>query len=195
MAISLVTGGNLSGGANNGGNVVITLPTLLQNDVVYLVAGRVGGATVSTANYTQVGADATNGTHIVRVYRKRMGATPDGSVTVVGSGNAADAMAVALYCLRGVDKTTSEDATATTANGSSTNPNNAAIVTATANASPKAIVMVELLVGARLSEHASCSKGSTIAISTSRVRVPLSHAMRAVVTPICFRTATILYIY
>lgn len=133
MPISLVSGGNLSGAAANGNNVTITLPTLLENDVVYVVAGRVGGPTMSTAGYTQI-ATVTSSTHVVRVFRKVMGATPDTTAVVAGSGNTANAMAVSLFCLRGVDFNTPEDATATTASGSSTNPNPPSITTVTNNA-------------------------------------------------------------
>lgn len=133
MPISLVSGGNLSGSAISGNNVTITLPTLQQNDVVYVVAGRVGGPTMSTAGYTQIGT-VTSTTHVVRVFRKVMGATPDTTAVVAGSGNTLHAMAVSLFCLRGVDFNTPEDATPTTASGSSTNPNPPSITTVTNNA-------------------------------------------------------------
>jgi hypothetical protein len=63
-----------------------------------------------------------------------MGETPDTTVVCYGTGNAADAAAYGCFVLRGIDIHTFQDATATPASGSSTNPDAVAIVTTTNNA-------------------------------------------------------------
>lgn len=131
MAISLV--GNIGGGAINGGNGSSSLPAgTAQNDVCFVVIGGVS-YTIATAGYTQI-ATVTSGTHVVRVYRKIQGATPDTTFAFTGSGNTADAVSYIGYVLRGVNTTTPEDATPTTASGNSTNPDCPSITTVTDNA-------------------------------------------------------------
>jgi len=135
VAISLV--GTSTGGPTLN-DVTITLPAgIAQNDVVY-AAGMTGtiadqDVTESSGTYTELAdlySNDTNDTNL-GVYRKVQGATPDSSVTIdAGTNN----IGVALT-LRGVNTTTPEDATTTTA----TAPNNGtpdppSIVTATANA-------------------------------------------------------------
>jgi hypothetical protein len=60
-----------------------------------------------------------------------MGATPDTSATVTGSGNANHGTAAIAFVFRGVCPATPEDATATTTTGSSTNPDPPSINTVT----------------------------------------------------------------
>lgn len=129
MAISLVTGGALTGAVNNGGTVTITFPAgVLQNDVVYVCSGIDGPASMSTSGYTPV-SNITSGSQQTRVWRKIMGATPDTNVAVDGTGQPQDAHTVVALILRDVEVSQPEDATPTTASGSSTNPNNASITT------------------------------------------------------------------
>jgi hypothetical protein len=129
MPISLISGGALTGGINNGGSVTLTFPAgVLQDDVVYVCSGIDGTATIATSGYTPIN-NATSVNQQTRVWRKIMGATPDTSVTINGTGQPQDAHTVVALILRGVETTQPEDATPTTASGSSTNPNNPAITT------------------------------------------------------------------
>ena len=140
MAITLV--GSADDGVGNGGNIAITLPGgTAENDVVY--AGYIIGSTadramsISTAGYTELTEIYSDDTFDANVaaYRKVQGSTPDSTFTCVGSGQAADTTYAATYVLRGVDTTTPEDATTTTATGINTLvPDPAAITTVTANA-------------------------------------------------------------
>jgi len=131
VAVTFV--GGASAHTTNGANVTITLPTSLQNDVVYVFGGFSRTATpgVSTSGYTNL-VDVINGTlcHLY-VGRKIMGATPDTSVTCLGSGNAQDATAYTAMVFRGEDTTTPEDATTTTANAATGNPDPPSITTVT----------------------------------------------------------------
>jgi hypothetical protein len=72
----------------------------------------------------------------VQVSYKFMGSTPDTSVTIPGSGNAADGQAWTIQVFRGVDPTTPLDVTPTYATGQGTNnrPDPAAITPVTAGA-------------------------------------------------------------
>lgn len=58
------------------------------------------------------------------VWSKKMGATPDTSVTIPASGNTADGLIMAPFALRGLDPTTYLDVAIATATGSGANPNN-----------------------------------------------------------------------
>jgi len=129
MAISIISGGALTGGINNGNAVTLTFPGgVQQDDVVYVCSGIDGTVSPSTSGYTQIAA-VTSGGHRVGVWRKIMGATPDASVTISGTGQPQDAHAVVALILRGVETTQPEDVAATTDSGSSTNPDNPAITT------------------------------------------------------------------
>jgi len=129
MAISVISGGALTGGINNGGSVTLTFPAgVLQDDVVYVCSGIDGTPTIATSGYTAI-ANVTSSNQQTWVWRKIMGATPDASVTINGTGQPQDAHTVVALILRGVEVTQPEDATPTTASGSSTNPNNPAITT------------------------------------------------------------------
>lgn len=130
MTITLVAGGALAAGAINGGDAVITLPSMLEGDVVFLLGARTGtGAVPTPTGYTSIGS---SGNH--RVFRKVMGTTPDTTATITGTGTATDCTGAAVYCLRGVNTLTPEDATVTVATATSTNPDPASITTVTANA-------------------------------------------------------------
>jgi hypothetical protein len=129
MAISLITGGALSGAVNNGGSVTLTFPAgVLQEDVVYVCSGIDGTASPSTSGYTPIN-NVTSGTQQTRVWRKIMGATPDTNVIINGTGQPQDAHTVVALILRGVEQSQPEDTVSTTASGSSTNPDNPAITT------------------------------------------------------------------
>lgn len=131
MTISIVGVGQ--GGNNiNGGDVTLTFNVApIAGDVVYVFGGH-GAATntigPSTAGYTALVSD-TSTTCKFGVWRKVMGSSPDTTVVCQGGGNAADAVAYCSLVLRGVDTSTPEDATTTTATGSSTNPDPPSITT------------------------------------------------------------------
>lgn len=135
MAISIITGGSLSGNSINGGDILINFPVgVSANDVVYACVGVRGTATINTAGYTQL-QTGTSTAYNAKVWRKVMGATPDSSILFTGTGSATDAMAAVVYILRGVDTINPEDTTTpAAATGSSTNPDNPAITTVTRTA-------------------------------------------------------------
>jgi len=110
MPISLVAGGAVDGSAGNGANVTLTLPTLQQNDVVYVFYGN-ANATHSVSGWTQVGSTTNQGIYYVSLWRKVMASTPDTSAVCSGGGNADHGTAAVGYCLRGVDTSTPEDVT------------------------------------------------------------------------------------
>jgi hypothetical protein len=129
VAISVISGGSLSNAVVNGGAVTLTFPSgVQQGDVVYVCSGIDGTPTVATSGYTAI-ANVTSTAQQVWVWRKIMGVTPDTSVTINGTGQPQDAHAVVALILRDVELSQPEDATPTTATGSSTNPNNPAITT------------------------------------------------------------------
>lgn len=136
MAISLV---GTATGSNGSGSYSITmnLPAgVEENDIVVVFWSRwyyTSTLTVTTAGYTdlwtrsfgQVSSyDAT-----AKCSYKRMGATPDTSVTV--SSDRDDRMVASLAVFRGVDTTTAIDNTVTDAVGYDTNPNCPAVTVIT----------------------------------------------------------------
>lgn len=125
--------------------ITLTLPAgIAENDVVYVayVASSNGGAdknmAMTTTGYSELAdlfandADECN----LGVYRKLMGATPDSTAetATVATGGVPKGAAV-CHVWRGVDTTTPEDATTTTATAvNSAIPNSPSIITVTANA-------------------------------------------------------------
>ncbi len=131
---------HLIGSSNNGGDVTLTFDTItppLVDDIVVVFGGH--GIAVTTlaapgAGYTQIGIH-TGSAPIFGMWYKRMGATPDLSVVCSGGGDNDDGVAYGCWVLSGVDTTTAEDATATTAGPTtSTNPNAPSITTNNVNA-------------------------------------------------------------
>jgi hypothetical protein len=135
VAITLV-GTPTTGSATNGGNITLTLPTgRQQGDVVYVgfaLASAIGGGT-SSGGWTQLGTTLDN-TIRLQMFRKVMGASPDANIVLTGGAQAADSSSAIAIAFRGVDPTTQEDVTRTTATGSSTNPNCPTITPATTGA-------------------------------------------------------------
>lgn len=133
MAITIV------GTAENAGataSLSVTLPTLAQNDVVYLfvVHSDISITLTTPTGYTDIVATTNNSvTTNFTVYRKKMGASPDTTAVIVPS-TTADIVAIAV-CLRGVDRTTQEDATTTTFgwNSDANLPDSPSITTVTDN--------------------------------------------------------------
>ena len=137
MAISIV-GTIVAGSAINGGDVALTLPTTIaRDDIVYIWGGHFTRAATSvgpsTSGYTSVLSVSPNN-QTFAVYRKQMGASPDATVTGVGTGNAADATAYAAIVLRGVDAASPEDATPVSAYATSADPDPPWITSVTGNA-------------------------------------------------------------
>jgi len=136
MPISQI-GTNQTGTASNGGDVTLTFSTApIRGDVVYVWGGHGTNTNTigpSTAGYTAL-LSSTGSALKFGVWRKVMGATPDTTVVCQGGGNTADGVAYGSMVLRGVDNTTPEDATLTSATSTSTNPDSPSINVATAGA-------------------------------------------------------------
>lgn len=134
MAITLV--GTPQGVATgNGADVTITFDVAPQEgDTVYLVGGRGDGTAAGpiTTGYTELERGVPPGTaRDFGVWRKRMGATPDTSVTAEGGGSSTSAAAYVSIVLRGVDEASPEDATTTEATDTTGNVDPPAITTQT----------------------------------------------------------------
>ena len=142
MAITIV-GTPQTGFGNSGADATVDLSglSLTENDVVIASSGSpkfTGNAPgIVTSGYTEI--DTHTGTAgsrpTIGVWYKVMSATPDDDVVVSGdTSTATDTTGVAI-ALRGVDTSTVEDQTNTTAGETiSTNPNPASITTQTDNA-------------------------------------------------------------
>jgi len=139
MAISLV-GTLTTGSAINGGDITLSLPSgLAQDDVVYvgLALGVASTGGTSSGGWTQVGSNVDTGNANLRtqLFRKVMGASPDTSIVLTGSGLAADSSSAIAIAFRGVDTTTPEDGvTPTTATGTTGGPDSPTITPNTTGA-------------------------------------------------------------
>jgi len=152
MAISYV-GGKTLGRTNASAAVSVDLTTGLAGgsggaplaDDIVVVTVSVGTqartpaiAVTTPTGYTPLTVQRTSATTYdtnVQTSYKRMGSTPDTTVTVPGSANNADGLAYAIQVFRGVDTTTAEDVAATYATGTGDNkPNPAAITPVTSGA-------------------------------------------------------------
>lgn len=151
MAITFIgSGTQLAAGSTSANTVTFTsalrdesnalISALVEGDLVVLVWGT--GSTAdrnptAPTGYTEranLYSDNTEDTNLV-IWTKFMGATPDTTVDVPGSGAAADARVAHIYAFRGVDATTPLDVAVTTATGTGTGqPNPPAITPATAGA-------------------------------------------------------------
>jgi hypothetical protein len=131
MAITLV--GTASGGNISGNNAIITLPAGMAQDDIVLVIGGTGNdgtpAAVTTSGYTSLDTSASSQVDLNASW-KRMGVSPDTTVTCNGGGNAADAVAYVAMVFRGIDTTTAIDATTITNSGTG-DPNSNSITTVT----------------------------------------------------------------
>lgn len=107
---------------------------------LYCLTGQGGSLDVATSGYTELPGSPiiSLGSPAGGMWRKIQGATPDSTVASGAPGTtpfAALGLSGVAYVLRGVDTTTPEDATPTTATGSgSTAPDSPSITTVTANA-------------------------------------------------------------
>jgi hypothetical protein len=128
VAITRVGGSTGGGNSANFTSLAISLPASIAEDDLIVAGVAVNANTVpstSTSGYTTVSSDAT-GNPAYLVTRKFMGATPDSTITINW-----DTSPTVIEAWRGVDLTTPMDATATTANGASGDPDCASITTVT----------------------------------------------------------------
>lgn len=143
MAISLVGSGEAADGLNSSYTRTVTLPGgVAQDDVVYVLGVQRNLSDLNlvedSGTYTELadvfGSDSNSIN--AAVYRKVQGATPDSTVTVrENTSSITGWMSVVALVLRGVDTTTPEDATTTTASGGNTGrADPPSITTVTANA-------------------------------------------------------------
>jgi len=141
MAIA-IRGTPTTATAVNGADVTITLPSgMLQNDVVYVIASctdlsgltEIGGPTWTQLLYVDAGS-AFSSPLRAAIFRKVMGAVPDVSLSIQVLGNADDAAAAIAVAFSGVNPSTPEDATTTSATGNSTNPDPPNITSVTGGA-------------------------------------------------------------
>lgn len=136
MAITIVS--SVISAAASGANITLPITGGAGNDVVVVFGGFAGGTAtapgvISPSGYTSVYVldDANND---FKIQWKRLGSTPDPSVLLAGSGDAADAGAYGLYVLRGVDTSANPfDATIKTSVAAGV-PQSPSIITATNNA-------------------------------------------------------------
>ena len=104
MAITIVT--SVVGTAVGGTNVTLALGSTAQNDIVVTFGGFAGGTAtapgvISPSGYTSV-LVVDCAANDFKIQWKRLGATPDPSVLLANSGDAADAVGYGAYVLRGV---------------------------------------------------------------------------------------------
>lgn len=115
--------------------VDITLPNLLENDIV-LIGGAEDTQTAptapNTAGYTELfQPSVSSNAPCCGLWWKRMGSTPDTVVNVDEFSAGTSATAFVIMCFRGVDTTTAVDATTTNANGATGDPDAPSITTVT----------------------------------------------------------------
>jgi len=132
VAITFVGSATAVGGASA---TAITLPTVLQDDIVLTISTRAsGGNTVggvpTTGGYSLVSSSGTNA--VLVVYGKQMSASPDTSVTINGTGVSTVPISYVVMAFRGVSPLFF-DVSSVTQDGSGANPNPPAITPTTNN--------------------------------------------------------------
>ena len=106
MAISIVA--SVFSAVASGANVTLVYAGAQENDIAFTFGGNSGGTAtapgvISPAGYTSI-YSVDSASVDFKVEWKRLGATPDPSVLLAGSGDGADAVAYGAYVLRGVDR-------------------------------------------------------------------------------------------
>jgi hypothetical protein len=129
--------------ALNGGDATVDLTNitgLAQNDFVIVIGNRASSTTgvaptTSSSGWTQLATGTSNDTNATgsTVFYKVMGATPDTSFVVQGSGGANDSTSAVALAFRGLDATTQIDATTTSASASNTKFPTFTSITSSAN--------------------------------------------------------------
>lgn len=142
-----IVGTPQAAGTLNGADTTLTFDVApQQGDVVVVWGGgfnrtAAGYPGPSTAGYTQI-FHTTAALPFMDVSYKRMGATPDSSVTCKGTGNTSDGTSYGCIVLRGVDPTTLLDVAVVDAGPTaSTNPDPPAITTVTNKAMVLALAL------------------------------------------------------
>lgn len=130
--------GTAGAAVGNGGNATIdTLGMGLVEGTVVIITGghpyRSGASLGPLSGFTEIASSDVSGFSL-GVWYQIVGATLPASFECYGTGNALDACAYVAIGLTGVDTTHIADTLATAANGSSTNPDPASIVTVTDSA-------------------------------------------------------------
>lgn len=104
MAITIVS--SIATAAVSGANISIPLTGAAENDIVVTFGGFAGGTAtapgvISPSGYASVWV-VDSAAVDTKVEWKRLGSTPDASVLLAGSGDAADSGGYGMYLLRGV---------------------------------------------------------------------------------------------
>jgi hypothetical protein len=123
MAVNSFIGSAVNS-SNNGGNVVITLPSLVANDLIIVAYVSSGIADLDMmandgAELADLYADDTSADANLGVYFK-IATGSETTITVTGSGVGQDSTCAAAMVFRGVDTVTPFDVTSTTATGINT---------------------------------------------------------------------------
>lgn len=138
MAISFL-GSSTGGGATNGGNVTLTLPSSTGNGDVVIAICAIGSSraaptlTVTTSvgaeTFTQIVTTIRTSNCHFGVFRRVLTAARTQAI-FTGTANTSDTTAGVAFVYRGVDNTTPEDVAATSTNGSGTTPDSPSITVA-----------------------------------------------------------------
>lgn len=130
-AISFV-GSNGAVVSSGSGNTTVALPTVLENDIVFVSVACDNDLSADGLSAGQGYTDIYHGTSALPGHHlawKIMGATPDTTVTI--ERQSARSSAVLIQAFRGVDTATPLDATTTSASGGSGDPDSPSITTVT----------------------------------------------------------------
>jgi len=130
MAVTIE--GEVTGSIGTGGGTVTIPGTPQENDIVLLSRvcdNALDAATISEVGYNEIAQDPANSNPGRSVAWKRMGASPDSSITVGGEGTFAQSYICRLY--RDVDTSTAVDNTPAHSSGASGTPDCASYTTIT----------------------------------------------------------------
>ncbi len=136
-AISLA--GSTGGSALNGGTVTLTYPAAARangNVAVCVVTLGTAAATAlavassSGAAYTQIVTTVQSSNVRFGVFRRILQSTAETQAVITGTGGSTDTTSGVIMIYSAVDRTTPEDVTATSTNGSGTSPNSPSITVA-----------------------------------------------------------------
>jgi hypothetical protein len=134
--------GSRSANASNGADATIDLTSisLAENDFVIIIGNRASSTTgvaptTSSSGWTQLATGTSDNTVATgsTIWYKIMGATPDTSFVVQGSGVASDGATGVALAFRGLDATTQIDATTTSASATGTKFPTFTSITSSAN--------------------------------------------------------------
>lgn len=141
MAISFVGSSTWEATANNGGNVSVTLSSLVAGDYIVATVGigssrtpsiTVTSSSTSAAYTSLLGVTLKSSSMSFGVFGKLLTAA-DTTVQSFGTGASSDSTVMTVMAFRGVDPTNPIDATTTSTTGSGTTPDSPSITVATSN--------------------------------------------------------------